>query len=97
MIIFRHGCYPCLIFLSGRRLFCGFPLAMSAAAQLKDRPASVNIAALAQVSFCLFLAAPPLLGLVAEEAGFACLRHLSAPDTSCLFHPEKGVLKKLEI
>ena len=46
-----------------------FPLAMSAAAQLKDRPASVNIAALAQVSFCLFLAAPPLLGLVAEEAG----------------------------
>ena len=46
-----------------------FPLAMSAAAQLKDRSAAVNIAALAQVSFCVFLAAPPLLGLVAEHAG----------------------------
>ena len=46
-----------------------FPLAMSAAAQPKDRSATVNIAALAQVSFCVFLAAPPLLGLVAEHAG----------------------------
>ncbi|MGB1895298.1 MAG: MFS transporter [Candidatus Puniceispirillaceae bacterium] len=46
-----------------------FPLAMSAAAQLKDRSAAVNIAALAQVSFCVFLAAPPLLGLIAEHAG----------------------------
>ena len=31
-----------------------FPLAMSAAAQLKDRPAAVNVAALAQISFVVF-------------------------------------------
>ena len=46
-----------------------FPLAMSAAAQLKDRPAAVNVAALAQISFVVFLLAPPLLGLVAEYIG----------------------------
>ena len=43
-----------------------FPLAMSAAAQLKDKPAAVNVAALAQISFFVFLLAPPLLGVVAE-------------------------------
>ena len=46
-----------------------FPLAMSAAAQLKDRSAAVNVASLAQISFVVFLAAPPLLGLIAEHAG----------------------------
>ena len=46
-----------------------FPLAMSAAAQLKDRPAAVNVAALAQISFVVFLLAPPLLGVVAEYIG----------------------------
>lgn len=46
-----------------------FPLAMSAAAQLEDRPAAVNVAALAQISFVVFLLAPPLLGLVAEHIG----------------------------
>ena len=46
-----------------------FPLAMSAAAQLKDRPAAVNVAALAQISFVVFLLAPPLLGGVAEYIG----------------------------
>ncbi|OED37645.1 MFS transporter [Chromatiales bacterium (ex Bugula neritina AB1)] len=46
-----------------------FPLAMSAAAQRTDRPATVNVAALAQISFGAFLAGPPLLGLVAEHFG----------------------------
>lgn len=46
-----------------------FPLAMSAAAQLEDRPAAVNVAALAQISFVVFLLAPPLLGLIAEHIG----------------------------
>lgn len=44
-----------------------FPLAMSAAAQQTDRPAAVNVAALAQISFTVFLFAPPLLGYVAEH------------------------------
>jgi MFS family permease len=46
-----------------------FPLAMSAAAQRTDRPAAINVAALAQISFVTFLVAPPLLGFVAEHFG----------------------------
>ncbi|SFZ84866.1 Fucose permease [Devosia enhydra] len=46
-----------------------FPLAMSAAAQRTDRPAAVNVAALAQISFVAFLVGPPLLGFVAEHFG----------------------------
>ena len=46
-----------------------FPLAMSAAAQRTDRPAAVNVAALAQISFVAFLLGPPLLGFVAEHWG----------------------------
>ncbi len=46
-----------------------FPLTMSAAAQRSDRPAAVNVAALAQFSFVAFLLGPPLLGFVAEHFG----------------------------
>ncbi len=46
-----------------------FPLAMSAAAQRTDRPAAVNVAAMAQIAFVSFLLAPPLLGFVAEHWG----------------------------
>ena len=46
-----------------------FPLAMSAAAQATDRPAAVNVAALAQTSFIAFLLGPPLLGWVATRFG----------------------------
>lgn len=46
-----------------------FPLAMSAAAQRTDRPAATNVAALAQLSFFVFLIAPPLLGFIAEHYG----------------------------
>lgn len=46
-----------------------FPLAISAAAQRTDRPAAVNVAAVAQMSFITFMIAPPLLGFVAEHFG----------------------------
>ena len=46
-----------------------FPLAMSAAAQATDRPAALNVAALAQTSFIAFLVGPPLLGFVATQWG----------------------------
>ena len=46
-----------------------FPLAMSAAAQRTDRPAVINVAALAQNSFVIFLLGPPLLGFVAQTLG----------------------------
>ena len=44
-----------------------FPLAISAAAQKTDRPAAVNVASLAQISFLMFLIGPPILGVVAEN------------------------------
>ncbi|MBS1302476.1 MFS transporter [Loktanella sp. SALINAS62] len=63
-----------LVALAGFALIGGgtatlFPLAISAAAQRSDRPASLNVAALAQFSFVAFLLGPPLLGYVAEHAG----------------------------
>jgi MFS family permease len=56
-----------------------FPLAVSAAAQRTDRPAAVNIAALAQTSFVIFLIAPPLLGFIAEHFGIRSAFGLGLP------------------
>lgn len=56
-----------------------FPLAVSAAAQRTDRPAAVNIAALAQTSFIVFLIAPPLLGFIAEHFGIRSAYGLGLP------------------
>jgi len=46
-----------------------YPLAVSAAAQRTDRPASVNVASLGQMTFVVFFAGPPLLGFVAQSIG----------------------------
>ncbi len=46
-----------------------YPLAVSAAAQRTDRPASVNVASLGQMTFTVFFLGPPLLGFVAEHFG----------------------------
>jgi MFS family permease len=46
-----------------------YPMAVTAAAQRTDRPAVINVAALAQMSFVVFFLAPPLLGFVAEHWG----------------------------
>jgi MFS family permease len=46
-----------------------YPLAISAAARRTDRPAAVNVAALAQMTFVVFFAGPPLLGFMAEHFG----------------------------
>jgi MFS family permease len=56
-----------------------FPLAMSAAAQRTDRPAAINVAALAQISFVIFLVGPPLLGFVAEHWGIRWAYGLGLP------------------
>ena len=56
-----------------------FPLAMSAAAQRRDRSAATNVAALAQISFVSFLLAPPLLGFVAEHLGIRWAFGLGLP------------------
>ncbi len=46
-----------------------FPLAIPVAAQHTDRPAALNVAAVAPLSFAVFLIGPPLLGFVAEHFG----------------------------
>jgi len=56
-----------------------FPLAMSAAAQRTDRPAALNVAALAQFSFMVFLLAPPLLGFVAQHFGIRASFAIALP------------------
>lgn len=46
-----------------------FPLTISAAAQLGDRSSAVNVASFAQLSFMVFLLAPPILGIIADYFG----------------------------
>ncbi len=56
-----------------------FPLAMSAAAQRNDRASALNIAALAQFSFMIFLLAPPILGYVAHGWGIHTAYGIALP------------------
>jgi MFS family permease len=60
-----------------------FPLAMSAAAQRHDRPASINVAALSQLAFLAFLLGPPLLGWVAEHLGIRWAFGICLPLVLC--------------
>lgn len=46
-----------------------YPLVVSVAAQRTDRPASVNVAAVGQISFIIFFLAPPTLGFIAYHFG----------------------------
>lgn len=70
VLLVSSASFPAMAFLGFVLIGLGnsglFPLAMSAAAQRTDRPAAVNVAALAQFSFIIFLAAPPILGAIAE-------------------------------
>lgn len=62
-----------------------FPLAMSAAAQATDRPAALNVAALAQTSFLAFLLGPPLLGWVATSLGIRWSFGITLPLVALAF------------
>jgi MFS family permease len=68
-----------------------FPLAMSAAAQRTDRPAAVNVAALAQTSFVVFLVGPPLLGWVAEIFGIRTTFAVGLPFAVLSFWAAKSL------
>lgn len=46
-----------------------YPLAVSAAARRQDRPASTNVASLAQTAFLVFFFGPAALGFIAESFG----------------------------
>ena len=69
-----------------------FPLAMSAAAQLTDRPAAVNVASLAQIAFVVFLLAPPILGFIAEYIGIRYSFAVSLPLIILSFFNVKGLV-----
>ena len=60
-----------------------YPLAVSAAAQRTDRPAAVNVAALAQVTFVVFFLGPPLLGFVAQYANIRISYLVTVPVIVC--------------
>ena len=66
-------------------------LAMSAAAQRTDRPAAVNVAALAQTSFVIFLLGPPLLGWVAEVWHIRASFGISLPLIALSFWAAKAL------
>ncbi len=56
-----------------------FPLAISAAAQLTDRPSAINVASMIQTSFMVFLLGPPLLGAVGQHFGAQWIFGVGAP------------------
>jgi MFS family permease len=56
-----------------------FPLAVSAAAQRTDRSSAVNVAALVQIAFTIFLVGPPLLGTIAEHWGITWTFGIALP------------------
>jgi len=59
----------CGFLLMGLGASSVYPLAVSAAAQRTDRPASVNVASLGQMTFTVFFLGPPLLGFIGEHFG----------------------------
>lgn len=82
LLVFAAG-WPVLSLLGFALIGIGcsaiFPLAVSAAAQRTDRAATINVAALAQISFIVFLVGPPLLGSVAEHWGIRWAFGLGMP------------------
>ncbi len=56
-----------------------FPLAISAAAQMTDRPSAINVASMVQTSFVIFLLGPPLLGTLGEHFGAQWIYGFGAP------------------
>ncbi len=56
-----------------------FPLAISAAARMTDRPSAINVASMVQTSFMIFLLGPPLLGTLGEHFGAQWIYGIGAP------------------
>ncbi len=56
-----------------------FPLAVSAAAQMTDRPSAINVASMVQTSFMIFLIGPPLLGSLGQYFGTPWIYGIGAP------------------
>jgi len=56
-----------------------FPLAMSAVAQMTDRPSAINVASMVQTAFMAFLLGPPLLGTFGQHFGAQWIYGVGAP------------------
>ena len=63
------GATQALIGLAALGFGCsvGFPLGVTAAARLGDRPAAANVAVLSLFALCGFLVGAPMIGFVAEH------------------------------
>ena len=64
--------YPVTLFgfaLAGFGVSVAFPLAVTAAAGVGDRPAAANVAMLSLVALLGFLLGPPVIGFIAEHLG----------------------------
>ena len=78
-VVFGNALVPVLIgfALMGFGVSVSFPLAISAAARLGDRPASDNLAAFTVLQRFLFLVTPTIVGLIATSydlrTAFACM------------------------
>ncbi len=70
LVVFSPNLYVALLgfALIGAGVCVTFPLSTSAAAQLGDRPASENVAALTMSQQILLLGTPAVLGWIAEVA-----------------------------
>ena len=72
--------------LIGFGMSCAFPLSISAAARIGDRPASENVAAFSMIQRTLALGVPAFIGFVAAGWGIAAAfaAMLPLPLASCL-------------
>ena len=69
VILFFAGTTPVALLgfaVIGFGVSVGFPLAVTAAASLNDRPAASNVATLSFVALLGFLIGPPVIGFLAE-------------------------------
>lgn len=75
--------------LLGLGLSVGFPLAVSAAAAIGDRPAAANVAFLSMIALSGFLVGPPMIGAMAEHfdmrTGFAMVLPGLLLSLACTF------------
>lgn len=69
LVVTSGGATQALIGLAALGFGCsvGFPLGVTAAARLGDRPAAANVAVLSLFALCGFLVGAPMIGFVAEH------------------------------
>ena len=77
--------------ITGFGVSVGFPLAVTAAAGLTDRPAASSVAILTFIALLGFLAGPPAIGFVAEYAGIRNGLAMLLPGLALSFYLAGGL------